>query len=166
MTSDIGSLTRTTQPTSTPAHLKHPSFAMRFTSTPRGARLARRLVAVRLDEWGVPYGTEPHEAVVLIAAELTANAIRHGLVPGRDFHLSLRVTDRPRPAARIEVTDTRGERVPPLPGRLRAPGVADDGRGLVLVEGLAARWGWYPRAKGPGKTVWAECEIPGAASGC
>ena len=29
-------------------------FSMRFTSTPRGARLARRLVSHRLDDWGHP----------------------------------------------------------------------------------------------------------------
>ena len=165
MTSNIGSPRRTTQPTHHIPHLGTPSFAMRFTSTPRGARLARRLSAVRLDAWGLPYGTETHEAVVLVTAELTANAVLHGHVPGRDFHLLLRLVEHPAPAARIEVTDTRGERVPPRPGKLLAPGLADDGRGLLLVEGLSTRWGWYPRAHGPGKTVWAEYEIPGAACG-
>ncbi|WP_395361001.1 ATP-binding protein [Streptomyces sp. YH02] len=138
------------------------AFALRFTSTPRGARLARRLVAVRLDEWGVPYGTGPHETVVVVASELATNAVRHGHVPGRDFHLSLRVTDEP-PVARIEVSDTRAERVPPRPGKLPGPGpgpeLADGGRGLLLVEGLADRWGWCPRPGAPGKTVWAECAL-------
>jgi hypothetical protein len=63
------------------------TFEMRFTSTPRGARLARRLTAVRLDAWGIPYDAAPHDEIVLIVAELTANAVRHGHVPGRDFHL-------------------------------------------------------------------------------
>ncbi|MGA5197642.1 ATP-binding protein [Streptomyces exfoliatus] len=137
-------------------------FSLRFTSTPRGARLARRLVGVRLDEWGVPYGTGPHETVVLVAAELAANAVRHGHVPGRDFLLALRATDAPRPVARIEVSDTRAERVPPHPGQLPGPGeeTADGGRGLLLVEALADRWGWCPRPGAPGKTVWAECALP------
>ncbi|ALC19839.1 putative regulatory protein [Streptomyces pristinaespiralis] len=47
---------------------------MRFTSSPRGARLARRLVSHRLDEWGYPYDSTPNETITLIAAELTANA--------------------------------------------------------------------------------------------
>lgn len=34
------------------AHAGIGEFAMRFTSTPRGARLARRPVSHRLDEWG------------------------------------------------------------------------------------------------------------------
>lgn len=158
MTSNNLSPTDTNQLTSDSTYLGSKIFALRFTSTARGARLARRLVAVRLDEWGVPYGTGAHETVVLVAAELAANAVRHGHVPGRDFHLLLRVTDGLPPVARIEVSDTRAERVPPRPGQLSGPGPepADGGRGLLLVEALADRWGWCPRPGAPGKTVWAE----------
>jgi hypothetical protein len=49
---------------------------MQFTSTPRGARLARRLVSHRLHEWGHPYGSTANETITLIAAELVANAVR------------------------------------------------------------------------------------------
>jgi hypothetical protein len=105
----------------------------------------------------VPYGTGPHDVVVQVVAELTVNAVRHGTVSGRDFRLCLRVR---HPTARIEVTDTRGERLPPLPAEVRSGGV-DGPRGLVLVAGLAERWGWVPREDGgPGKTVWAECAVP------
>ncbi|MFD3664375.1 ATP-binding protein [Streptomyces sp. NPDC058659] len=161
MTSNNLSPTNTTQLSGCSPYLGNQTFALRFTSTARGARLARRLVAVRLDEWGVPYGTGVHETVVLVAAELAANAVRHGHVPGRDFHLLLRVTDGPPTVARIEVTDTRAERVPPRPGRLPDPGpeLADGGRGLLLVDALADRWGWCPRLRAPGKTVWAECAL-------
>ncbi|GAA2648526.1 hypothetical protein [Streptomyces vastus] len=44
---------------------------------------------------------------------------------------------------------------------MRAPG--DDetgGRGLLLVEALAHRWGVEQRAGGIGKTVWAELKAP------
>ncbi|WP_314613237.1 ATP-binding protein [Streptomyces stackebrandtii] len=93
-----------------------------------------------------------------IAAELAANAVRHGHVSGRDLQLLLRVTDGPPAVARVEVTDTRAKRVPPRPGRLPTPGdaLAEGGRGLVLVDGLADRWGWCPRLGAPGKTAWAE----------
>ncbi|MFJ8186940.1 ATP-binding protein [Streptomyces sp. NPDC096105] len=135
-----------------------PAFEMRFTSTPRGARLARRLAAVRLDAWGIPHGTDPHDAIVLIVVELTANAVSHGHVPGRDFHLRLRAAPDRR-TVRVEVTDTRTER---HPRRLIAPEVTDatdeTGRGLLLVSQLATRWDWHPRQDGPGKTVWAEYE--------
>ncbi|WP_078947607.1 ATP-binding protein [Streptomyces griseus] len=138
------------------ADLSH-TFEMRFTSTPRGARLARRLAAHRLDTWGIPYGTGPHDGIVLVLGELTANAVRHGHVAGRDFHLLLSVLALAR-AIRIEVTDTRTERTPPDPEALSAPGSEDTGgRGLLLVAALATRWGWHPRPGGPGKTVWAEC---------
>ncbi|WP_374114635.1 ATP-binding protein [Streptomyces cellostaticus] len=148
-------------PDSTGARLPDHTFEMRFTSTPRGARLARRLAAVRLDGWGIPYGTDAHDAVVLIVAELTANAVRHGHVPGRDFRLRLHVPPHDR-AVRVEVTDARGERPPRRP---TAVGIAADaeeeaGRGLLLVSRLAARWDWHPRPDGPGKTVWAEYAFP------
>lgn len=140
------------------------TFEMRFTSTPRGARLARHLVAVRLDAWNIPYGTNGHDAIVLVVAELTANAVLHGNIPGRDFHLRLTLLPAgPRPATvRVEVTDTRGERVPPRPDATRPeiPPVAETGRGLLLITALATRWDWHPRPDGPGKTVWAECEMP------
>ncbi|MER8032970.1 ATP-binding protein [Streptomyces bauhiniae] len=133
-------------------------FAMRFTSTPRGARLARRLVGVRLEEWGIPYGTAAHDDIVLITAELAANAVRHGHVPGRDFHVRLSLAG---PTARVEVSDTRGERVPPRPGELGEPGLSDGGRGLLLVSRLAGAWDWHAREEGPGKVVWAECGVGG-----
>ncbi|WP_251075477.1 ATP-binding protein [Streptomyces sp. ISL-12] len=131
------------------------AFEMCFTSTPRGARLARRLTAVRLDAWGVPYGTRPHDDIVLIVAELAANAVRHGHVPGRDFRLHLHVTADGR-AVRVEVTDTRDERLPRHPCAPDTTGTDESGRGLLLVAHLATRWDWHPREDGPGKTVWAE----------
>ncbi|MET8219132.1 ATP-binding protein [Streptomyces hirsutus] len=128
---------------------------MQFTSTPRGARLARRLVSHRLDAWGHPYASPANETVTLIAAELTANAVQHGHVPGRDFHL--RLAEAEDGTLRVEVTDTRTERRPvaatPAPD-------GESGRGLLLVDALADDWGVLPRPTGPGKTVWAECAPP------
>ncbi|MFE1951982.1 ATP-binding protein [Streptomyces sp. NPDC059524] len=126
-------------------------FTMQFSSTPRGARLARRLSAERLAAWGIPYGSDDHDAVTLIVSELAANAIRHGRVPGRDFHLHL--TAAPT-VVRAEVTDTRSERIPRRPDARRSA-FTDGGRGLILVAALASAWGWRPRTGGPGKTVWA-----------
>ncbi|MDT0403972.1 ATP-binding protein [Streptomyces edwardsiae] len=131
------------------------TFEMRFTSTPREARLARRLAAVRLDAWGIPYGTDPHDAIVLIVAELSANAVQHGHVPGRDFHLGLHATPD---GVRVEVTDTRAERGPRRPTALEESD--ETGRGLLLVSHLATHWNWHPRPDGPGKTVWAEYSLP------
>lgn len=130
---------------------------MCFTSTPRGARLARRLVAHRLAEWGHPYDSDANETVTLMAAELAANAVRHGHVPGRDFHLRLTVTPH---LLRVEVADARGERAPDRDVPSPPPCDAESGRGLLLVAGLADRWGVAPREAAPGKYVWAEFDLP------
>jgi anti-sigma regulatory factor (Ser/Thr protein kinase) len=128
---------------------------MRFTSTPRGARLARRLVSHRLNDWGHPYTTPVNETLTLITAELCANAVCHGHVPGRDFHFQLTLTED---TFRIEVTDTRAEKqpspTPPIPDPL-----SESGRGLHLVAALADDWGVTPRPAAPGKTVWAELRV-------
>ncbi|TFE48614.1 ATP-binding protein [Streptomyces sp. ICN441] len=130
-------------------------FAMAFTSSPRGARLARRLVSHRLDAWGHPYGCRVNDTLTLITAELTANAVRHGHVAGRDFRVRL---TQGAAGLRVEVTDTRTERVPVLSDR-EPPGDAESGRGLLIVAGLATRWAVAPRAGAPGKTVWAELHL-------
>lgn len=139
------------------------TFEMSFTSTPRGARLARRLTALRLDAWGIPYGTDPHDDIVLIVAELTANAVRHGHVPARDFRLRVHATPDGR-TVRVEVTDTRAERLPRRPSLQDTTGAEETGRGLLLVSRLAARWDWHPRPDGPGKTVWAQYTLPAGPS--
>lgn len=146
-------------------------FGMRFSCTPRGARLARRLAGVRLDAWGWAYGSDTHDDVTLIVAELYSNAVRHARVSGRDFRLDLRarpapdaspapvaVTDGRPVVLRVAVTDTVGERFP-LTRPLQP--LDDTGRGLTIVAALATRSGWRPRESGaPGKTVWAEYAAP------
>ncbi|GAA0305742.1 ATP-binding protein [Streptomyces turgidiscabies] len=131
-------------------------FTMRFTSTPRGARLARRLVSHRLNDWGHPYTTPVNETLTLITAELTANAVRHGHVPGRDFHLQLTLAEG---TFRIEVTDTRAEKRPPPTPPTPDP-ASESGRGLLLVAALSDDWGVTPRPAAPGKTIWAELRVP------
>ncbi|MFI5792131.1 ATP-binding protein [Streptomyces sp. NPDC051677] len=135
-------------------------FAMRFTSSTRGARLARRLVSHRLDSWGHPYTGHANETLTLITSELAANAVRHGHVAGRDFHLRLTETGSSPRTLRIEVTDTRTERVPPLLAPQEPPGDDESGRGLFIVARLASRWAVALRVDGPGKTVWAELWLP------
>ncbi|WP_324787502.1 ATP-binding protein [Streptomyces sp. H51] len=118
-----------------------------LSSTPRGARLARLLAVDALRSWGLP-----HEKASHVVAELAANAATHGRVPGRSFRLTLYVVGA---TLRIEVTDTRGDR---LPARQVPDAVAESGRGLVLVEALADRWG-VTEGRFPRKTVWAELSL-------
>ncbi len=130
-------------------------FAMQFTSSPRGARLARRLAVRRLAEWGHPPASDPSCTVALLVGELTANAVRHGRVPGRDFRLRL-AWDAAAELIRIEVSDAGPQWHGAAGSMAPAPGPDDEsGRGLLLVDALAARWGVMPRAV-VGKTVWAE----------
>jgi anti-sigma regulatory factor (Ser/Thr protein kinase) len=146
---------------STPATRQKPVtvrvFTQRFSSTPRGARLARRLALHQLDAWGLPYGSETSDTAALLVAELAANAVTHGRVPGRDFEVALKLVGR---TLRIEVSDTRGELRPPGPGAPHPvfPPLAETGRGMVLVEALADRWGVLDRVP-VGKTVVAELDL-------
>ncbi|CAL9500940.1 ATP-binding protein [Streptomyces sp. enrichment culture] len=136
-------------------------FSMCFTSTPRGARLARRLASHRLDVWGFPYESEVNETVTLVVAELTANAVTHGSVPGRDFRLSLTLAAA-RDLVRIEVTDTRDGGLPSARPCAPQDAEAEEGRGLWLVSCLASRLSIGPREDGgPGKTVRAELDLRG-----
>ncbi|MBT2469409.1 ATP-binding protein [Streptomyces sp. ISL-66] len=120
-------------------------FHVQLSATPRGARLGRMLAVEQLRSWGLPF-----EVPALIIAELSANAVTHGKVPGRDFRLTLTVIPD---TLCIEVMDTRGDRI---------PRIHDAGRGLVLVEALADRWG-VREGPAPCKVVWAEVSL--AATG-
>ncbi|XKK63224.1 ATP-binding protein [Streptomyces sp. ARC32] len=130
------------------------NFSVLLSSTPRGARLARLLAADTLRSWGLPYERASH-----VVAELAANAATHGRLPGRSFRLTLYVIGT---TVRVEVTDTRGDRLPAT----QAPDAgAESGRGLLLVEALADRWGVI-EDRFPRKTVWAELgfSAPGPGS--
>ncbi|MFD4256296.1 ATP-binding protein [Streptomyces sp. NPDC058534] len=131
-------------------------FAMAFTSTPRGARLARLFVAHCLDSWGHPYSGDVNETLTLITAELCANAVRHGRVPGRDFHVRLAV-EAVGERLRLEVSDTRAERRPVIVSSAEPD--SESGRGLLLVASLADDWGVTDRRGGPGKTVWVALSV-------
>jgi anti-sigma regulatory factor (Ser/Thr protein kinase) len=100
-----------------------------------------------LREWRL---TDLSDAAELIVSELVTNAVTAAC--GLD-----------RPAIQLVLTFDVGELAIRVrdgnPGnpQTRHPG-ADDvcGRGLLLVETLSDRTGWYPReGGGPGKTVWA-----------
>jgi anti-sigma regulatory factor (Ser/Thr protein kinase) len=113
---------------------------------PEGASFARRATARAAELWRLD--RELTETALLLVSELVTNAIRHGSPPVR---LSLHL-DRPGPL-RVEVTDSSP--VGPIVG----PAVEADqtgGRGLVIVQQLAARWGSYVSGTRLGKTVWFE----------
>ncbi|WP_258308299.1 ATP-binding protein [Streptomyces sp. NWU339] len=124
-------------------------FSVPLSATRRGARLARLLAAEQLHSWELPL-----DPARLIVAELAANAVVHGRVPGRSFRLGLTFTAGG--VLRIEVTDARGES---LPTRRNAPSEpTESGYGLLLIEELTDRWG-VRSGPAPCKTVWAELDL-------
>ncbi|MGW2180093.1 ATP-binding protein [Streptomyces sp. NPDC001732] len=123
-------------------------FTVLLSPTRRGVRLARLLATAHLGDWGLPVESAAH-----IVAELATNAAVHGRVPGRDFRLDLAV--HRDELLRIEVTDTRGEQ---LPVASSPAADAESGRGLLIVEALADRWGTV-LGPVPRKTVWAELDL-------
>ncbi|MFF6888468.1 ATP-binding protein [Streptomyces sp. NPDC012421] len=97
--------------------------------------------------------------VALGAGELMANAVEHGCrsQSAGEFTVSASYLCG---RVRVEVHDASSE----WP-RLRPEG--DDpegGRGLILVDAVAARWGVLPGA-GRGKTVWMELDVPPGPAG-
>ncbi|MEI5097780.1 ATP-binding protein [Streptomyces sp. PmtG] len=131
-------------------------FTQCVTASPRGARLARRLARFHLDGWGIPYDTEPSDAVAQIVAELAANAATHTRQASPDFRLRLLLLEG---EVLIEVTDTDTGGGPPREVRLPPPG-EESGRGLALVAAMAARWGVVAGRAGD-KTVWASVRLGG-----
>lgn len=132
----------------TPLH----QFSVPLSATRRGARLARLLATEQLRSWELPL-----DPARLVVAELAANAVVHGRVPGRSFRLTLSVTASS--TLRIEVTDTRGDRLPTSVSARATDGApAESGYGLLLVEELADRWG-VRCGPVPSKSVWAELDL-------
>jgi serine phosphatase RsbU (regulator of sigma subunit)/anti-sigma regulatory factor (Ser/Thr protein kinase) len=113
-------------------------------AAPDAVRVGRRFVVERVRHHGAP---DLSDDAALIAAELLANAVQHGLPP---VSVCVRRTgDR----LRISVVDASPRSpVRPVPSTENMTG-----RGLALVEALTTRWG-VERDDAGGKTVW--CELP------
>lgn len=133
---------------------EHREFRRLFASSPRGASLARRTAVRHLESWGHPPDSDLSCTVALLVAELAANAVSHGRVPGRSFHLGLSRDESRAGVIRVEVSDASPQQ--PAISADSPPPDAESGRGLLLVDVLATRWGVSPRDP-IGKTVWAEC---------
>ncbi|TLQ39369.1 ATP-binding protein [Streptomyces marianii] len=90
--------------------------------------------------------------LTLGAQELMANAVTHGCrgQAAREFTLKASCL---RGRVRIEVQDPS----PDLPLPRSASDDCEGGRGLVLVNEVATRWGSKP-GPGQGKTVWMELD--------
>jgi anti-sigma regulatory factor (Ser/Thr protein kinase) len=112
------------------------------------ARAARTFVSEVLGP-GHPCG----EVAVLLVGEIFANSVRHSgsCAPGETVTVAVRAGDG---VVRVEVTDRAGPGTPELRPAGRD---GEGGRGLQLVAGLAARWGW--RRRGGRMVTWFELPL-------
>ncbi|MEV5043558.1 ATP-binding protein [Streptomyces griseoincarnatus] len=90
--------------------------------------------------------------LTLGAQELMANAVTHGCRGQAVRKFTLKASCL-RGRVRVEVQDPS----PDLPLRRSASDDCEGGRGLVLVNEVATRWGFQP-GPGQGKTVWMELD--------
>ncbi|MGW7616953.1 ATP-binding protein [Streptomyces antimycoticus] len=114
---------------------------------------ARALLHSVLGDWDI--GQETGEVAELILSELVTNALRVRVPNGRLVGVRIaRLLDEG--VLRLEVSDA-GDGKP----EVRKPEEDETcGRGLLLVEALAHRWGYERRSCGIGKTIWAELKAP------
>jgi len=137
--------------TATPRPKGHPGYSQTMRRVPESAEAARRLVRTALAAWGQE---DLIDDAALVITELVSNSVNHARLesirvvitrPSEEF-IRLGVSDRTRSVPLLR-TDSNGE--------------STKGRGLLIVDALAERWGtdlyrW-------GKQVWAEmkCEAAG-----
>jgi anti-sigma regulatory factor (Ser/Thr protein kinase) len=108
---------------------------------------ARAWIRATVREWGASHLAGDAE---IVASELVTNSVTASL--GLD-----------RASVRLALTLNQGELTILVgddhPGAPVAadPGAEDEGgRGLLIIENVSDRFGWYPRTDGkPGKVVWA-----------
>ena len=110
--------------------------------------LARRYLASRAAAW--PAGLL--DLVELLASEVVTNAVLHGRGP-----VELLLNDDGT-RLKVEVSDGEPGPLPWMPGR--PPDGQERGRGLLIVDYLADRWGCRPHSSAPGKIVWFELRYP------
>jgi anti-sigma regulatory factor (Ser/Thr protein kinase) len=118
---------------------------VRIELPPRGWSLnaARNAVRDALTRWGLD---DPEHLVELVATELVSNAVRH---VSEDFCLSIS-------ADGAVITLTVQDPSPEPPVR-RTPDQRG-GRGLSIVEAVAASWG-VDNVRDDGKRVWARLDL-------
>jgi signal transduction histidine kinase len=137
-----------------PPHAMRELWCQELHSLAELARLRARLRASLTGSETVVHPEREHwsERLVLIADELTSNALRHGRAPVAT------ALSRVRDLWMIAVSDSSTE-VPPLPAQGRDPGLG--GFGLYLVADLSAHHGWF--LERGAKTVWAVLREDSAA---
>ncbi|WP_345629351.1 ATP-binding protein [Streptomyces thinghirensis] len=137
-----------------PASTGHPAYSQTFPCEPSTAATGRRLVREALGVWHLG---DLADVAALTMSELIANAVTH--TPCRSIRL---IVGRPSATRiRVGVVDRAPSRLPVLG---RAGEDEESGRGLLLIDGIADRWGYDlhgPNRRPWGKEVWAELSTKG-----
>ncbi|MFI7876083.1 ATP-binding protein [Streptomyces salinarius] len=127
----------------------HPACSRTFPCEPSTAEAGRTLVRDALGIWHLD---DLADVTALIMSELIANAVTHTTC--RSIRL---IVGRPSATRiRVGVVDRAPSRLPVLG---RAGHADESGRGLLLIDGVADRWGYDlrgPHRRPWGKEVWAE----------
>lgn len=109
------------------------------------ASRGRRWVVQRVRELGL---ADLEDTVALLTSEVVTNAVLHAGTPAE---VSVRTDGA---GVRVEVVD--GSTTPPL-RRLGYSRTSTTGRGCLLLDRLATRWGWAPLSDG--KVTWFVVEL-------
>lgn len=134
-------------------------YELHFPCDPRGPGIARVTLRAILDAHGLLELTDRAE---LLTSELATNSVRYSKGPA-----SVRLQWL-HPVLRVSVWDMSPDLPPALPGSLGVrppwPEVdADGGRGLLILDAVADRWGGCAIGEGPygrgGKTLWFELAL-------
>ncbi|MGW7204686.1 ATP-binding protein [Streptomyces sp. NPDC054837] len=117
-------------------------------------RSSVRLARAAVRTWLAEYGLQDRAATAeLLVSELATNAVVHAR--GR-YRLTLSLTSG---RLRCTVAD-EGPGLPATPGEA-SDADSENGRGLLLVDALADRWGSGRVEDGVGTEVWFELEAAG-----
>ena len=117
---------------------------MRLSSEPASARAARAFISATLGEWGCAH---VDDTVKLLTTELVGNVVRQAQT---EMLVSMRLDDH---TLSIEVVDDSPDMLIERSPHLDEPG----GRGLLMVNAMADRWG--VRRRRSGKSVWFELDL-------
>jgi anti-sigma regulatory factor (Ser/Thr protein kinase) len=127
---------------------------MAFKAGNESVKAARDFTARTLREWHLDSLIDDG---VIIASELVTNAIRHGsALADPDDPPAVELAWQ-RFSSRVTCVVTDGSTTPPV---LNAPDMSSEsGRGLQVVNALAAAWGWMMLGSRE-KAVWATMILP------
>ena len=121
-----------------------------FGSLPGAVPCARYHSRLVLREWWLG---ELADSAELLISELMTNATtaNQAMGVGSPVRLWL-LADR----ARLLILVQDGSPHPPIP---TVPGADAERGGLLLVDAISSRWGWYAPSVGSGKVTWALLEM-------